>query len=263
MKKLINLKFILLFILPILLLSHKNYPVKVLLAGDSTMADKPLFKKVMDSVSLDSVQEVFLERGWGQLLPEFLNGNKALVVNYAKNGRSTRSFISEGLWTELMNNTQKGDFVIIQFGHNDEAITKGERYTNPDQFRLNFIAFVEDVKAKGGNPILCTPVCRRKFDNKGNLEYVHGKYPDLIREVSKMENVPLIDMEKLTYNWIQSEGVAGSKQYFHKIASGVSRIYPKGLDDNTHFNEKGARIVAKMFSDEVKKQQLKLSKLLR
>lgn len=229
-------------------------PVKVLLAGDSTMADKPLFKSVKDTVSGETFEEAFLERGWGQLLPQFLSEN-AEVVNYARNGRSTRTFVEEGLWTELINNAGKGDIVIIQFGHNDEVPTK-KSYTNPAQFRLNFVAFVNEVKAKGAHPILCTSVARRKFDEQGNLVATHDEYPEMIRLVAAQENVPLIDMEVITSEWLQDAGVEESKSFFHKIAPGISRLYPKGLDDDTHFNEKGARIVAEFFVNEVKQQNI-------
>lgn len=225
------------------------------MAGDSTMADKPLVKQVEDSLTGETIEEVFLERGWGQLLPELIS-EKGQVVNYARNGRSTRTFIEEGLWTELINSTAPGDFVIIQFGHNDGVITK-KSYTNPAQFRLNFIAFVNEVKAKGAYPILCTPVARRRFDDKGVLQPTHGEYPDIIRSVAAQEEVPLIDMEALTSQWLQEAGVEGSRQYFHKLPPGVSRLYPKGLDDDTHFNEQGAREVAQMFVNEVKKQKIK------
>lgn len=228
---------------------------KILMAGDSTMADKPLVKQVEDSLTGETIEEVFLERGWGQLLPELIS-EKGQVVNYARNGRSTRTFIEEGLWTELINSTAPGDFVIIQFGHNDGVITK-KSYTNPAQFRLNFIAFVNEVKAKGAYPILCTPVARRRFDDKGVLQPTHGEYPDIIRSVAAQEEVPLIDMEALTSQWLQEAGVEGSRQYFHKLPPGVSRLYPKGLDDDTHFNEQGAREVAQMFVNEVKKQKIK------
>lgn len=225
------------------------------MAGDSTMADKPLVKQVEDSLTGETIEEVFLERGWGQLLPELIS-EKGQVVNYARNGRSTRTFIEEGLWTELINSTAPGDFVIIQFGHNDGVITK-KSYTNPAQFRLNFIAFANEVKAKGAYPILCTPVARRRFDDKGVLQPTHGEYPDITRSVAAQEEVPLIDMEALTSQWLQEAGVEGSRQYFHKLPPGVSRLYPKGLDDDTHFNEQGAREVAQMFVNEVKKQKIK------
>lgn len=238
-------------------------PAKVLMAGDSTMADKVLSKTGYDSLSGKNFEEPFLERGWGQLLPHCLN-DKALVKNYAKNGRSTRSFIEEGLWTELLNNTEKGDFVIIQFGHNDESVEKKERYTNPAQFRLNFIAFVAEVRSKGAIPILCTPVDRRNFNSDGHLVPTHGIYPDIIRGVARDYHVSLIDLEKLTSEWLQKEGIQSSKKYFHKIAPGVSRLYPKGLDDNTHFNEAGARVVAEMFIKEVRAQKIKgFEKILR
>ena len=238
-------------------------PVKVLMAGDSTMADKDLTKTVIDSLTGKTYTEPFLERGWGQLLPEFLNKN-AIVKNYAKNGRSTTSFIAEGLWTELLKNTEKGDFVIIQFGHNDESIEKVGRYTNPAQLRLNFIAFVAEVRSKGAIPILCTPVDRRNFNSDGHLVPTHGIYPDIIRGVARDYHVSLIDLEKLTSEWLQKEGVQSSKKYFHKIAPGVSRLYPKGLDDNTHFNEAGARVVVEMFIKEVRAQKIKgFEKILR
>ncbi|MFV0391016.1 MAG: rhamnogalacturonan acetylesterase [Paludibacteraceae bacterium] len=247
-----------LFILIVLMLifvSFTSRQTKILMAGDSTMADKVFFKTVTDSVDGQVFEEPFLERGWGQLLPEFVN-EKVIVKNYAKNGRSTRTFIEEGLWTELINSTSKGDFVIIQFGHNDAAVAK-KSYTNSEQFRLNFIAFVNDVRAKGANPIVCTPVARRKFNENGILELTHGEYPDLIRSLAKAQKVPLIDLEKLTTDWLQNEGVVLSKKYFHNYPPGVSKVYPKGLEDNTHFNEAGARHVALLFVQGVKKLEIK------
>lgn len=244
------------FVLCLTLSSFNNTPIRINLAGDSTMADKPLTKEGTDALSGEAFVEDFLERGWGQLLKENVKDN-VLVNNYAKNGRSTRTFIEEGLWDKLIENTHKGDFVIIQFGHNDGAEHKLDRYTNPTQFRLNFTAFIAEVRAKGANPILCTPVARRKFDEKGNLVATHGEYPDIIRSVAKEENVPLIDMEEATSKWLQDEGVENSKKYFHKFEPGVSKLYPDGLDDNTHFNEMGARVVANLFIDEIKKQNNK------
>lgn len=249
-----KVKVAILLVIPFLFLGFGTPKAKILLAGDSTMADKPLVKTWTDSITGEKYTENFLERGWGQLLPEFIN-DKAAVINYAKNGRSTRTFIEEGLWTELIKNVQKGDFVIIQFGHNDEVETK-KSYTQPEQFRLNFIAFVNDVRAKGGKPILCTAVARRKFDENGNLVSTHGNYPSYIRLVAKEQHVPLIDLEKLTSVWLQNAGMESSKKYFHKIPPGVSKLYPNGLDDNTHFNESGARKVAEIFINEAKREDI-------
>lgn len=259
----LKLKYIFFFVVGLCFISFSSKPVRILMAGDSTMADKVLTKTVMDSLTGTTTEVPFLERGWGQLLPEFIN-QKAIVKNYAKNGRSTRTFIEEGLWTDLLANTRKGDVVIIQFAHNDGAVTKTERYTNPAQFRLNFIAFVAEVKAKGATPILCTPVARRKFNEKGELVPTHGEYPEIIRAVAREQRVALVDMEKLTSGWLQKEGVEASKNFFHKFAPGESLLYPSGLDDNTHFNEAGARIVAGLFVKETQKLRIKsFSKLIK
>ena len=255
-------KYSLLLLVGILLISSSKRPVHIFMAGDSTMADKTLTRTVTDSTTGTKITYPYLERGWGQLLPELLN-EKAIVKNYARNGRSTRTFVEEGLWTDLISNTQKGDFVIIQFGHNDGVITK-KNYTNPAQFRLNFIAFVAEVKAKGATPILCTPVARRKFNEKGELVPTHGEYPEIIRAVAREQRVALVDMEKLTSGWLQKEGVEASKNLFHKFAPGESLLYPSGLDDNTHFNEAGARIVAGLFVKETQKLRIKsFSKLIK
>ncbi len=248
-------RLLVLLMLSVSLISSTREPVKILMAGDSTMADKPLSKSGSDTLTGEVFEEINRERGWGQLLPELIS-EKGKVVNYARNGRSTRTFIEDGLWTELINCTAPGDFVIIQFGHNDGVITK-KSYTNPVQFRLNFVAFVNEVKAKGAYPILCTPVARRRFDENGMLVPTHGEYPDIIRSVAKQEDVPLIDMETITSEWLQNAGVEVSNKFFHKLPPGVSRLHPQGLDDNTHFNERGARAVAAFFVQEIKKQQIK------
>jgi lysophospholipase L1-like esterase len=249
-----RLQLILISLLIISLSGMERKPVKILMAGDSTMADKPLFKSGRDTITGELFEEVNRERGWGQLLPELIS-DKGQVVSYARNGRSTRTFIEEGLWTKLIENSSPGDIVVIQFGHNDEVITK-KSYTNPVQFRLNFVAFVNEVKARGAHPVLCTSVARRKFDENGKLVPTHGDYPDIIRSVARQENVPLIDLEKITSAWLQQAGVEGSKAFFHQLPPGVSRLHPDGLNDNTHFNEEGARAVAAFFIQEIKQQQM-------
>lgn len=247
-------KFIILIAVCFLFIAAKDRPVHIFMAGDSTMADKVFYKNVTDSLTGDISQEIFLERGWGQLLPEYFNDN-VIIKNLAQNGRSTKTFVTEGWWGKIISNVQNGDYVVIQFGHNDSSLTKAGR-TTPDEYRANLIRFVDEVKAKGGNPILCTPVMRRKFDKEGVLVDTHGAYPGVVREVAKDKKVTLIDMHKQTSEWLAAEGVVKSKQYFHKFAPGVSKLFPKGLDDNTHFNEKGARIVSGFFVEEMKNQKI-------
>ncbi|MFT3752406.1 MAG: rhamnogalacturonan acetylesterase [Paludibacter sp.] len=250
-------KGFLLISLLILLCSGTSRPVHVFMAGDSTMANKVLSKSGTDSVTGQKWEEPFRERGWGMLLPKFFN-EKVVIDNLAQNGRSTRTFIQQGWWEKIISNVQKGDYVIIQFAHNNGAKDKPDRYTSPEDYRANLLRFVHEVKAKGGKPIICASIMRRKFDKDGKLLDTHGVYPVISREVAKAEKIPLIDMQKLTTDWLVKEGVDASKQYFHKIpADGSSKLYPKGLDDNTHLNEKGARIVAGFFVAEIKKLHIR------
>jgi lysophospholipase L1-like esterase len=246
-----------------LCMAAQKKPVQLFMAGDSTMADKPLTKPALDTVTGDSVQELFLERGWGQLLPEFFNEG-VVVRNFAQNGRSTNRFIREGWWDKLIADLKKGDYVVIQFAHNDGAKDKPDRYTTPEEYEANLIRMISDVRKKGANPILCTSVMRRKFDREGRLVDTHGVYPVLTRKVAKELHVPCIDMQKMTTEWLESEGVEASASNFHQLEPGTSRLFPAGLKDNTHFREKGARKAASFFVEGLKNEKMKgLTKYLR
>src|SRR5947209_5376904 len=140
----LSLMFIMAFQLP-------EKPVRIFMIGDSTMANKPL--------------EDNPERGWGQLFPNYFTSDVE-IKNYAVNGRSTKSFIKEGRWDSVMNQLQKGDWVMIQFGHNDSKKEDSNRYAAPQTlYRANLMRFVNDARNKGANPLLITPVMRRKFDS--------------------------------------------------------------------------------------------------
>src|SRR6478735_6500925 len=122
----------------------QQIPVTIFIAGDSTAASK--------------LPEKRPETGWGEMLQQYFDTKKVVVDNRAQNGRSTKTFISEGRWQAIVDAVKKGDYVFIQFGHNDESKEKGERYTPPADYRTNLSRFVDDVRAKGGNPVLLTPV---------------------------------------------------------------------------------------------------------
>lgn len=251
----IKFKFPLIIALSILLISATTRPVHIFMAGDSTMSDKLFYKNATDSLTGEITAETFLERGWGQLLPEFFS-DKVSIRNFAQNGRSTRLFIEEGLWDKLISEVQKGDYVVIQFAHNDAAKDRPDKYTSPEDYRKNLNRFVDEVRAKGATPIICTSVARRKFDSDGKIVDTHGVYPVISREIAKEKKVTLIDMQQQTTDWLNKEGVQKSRQFFHKMAPGVSKLFPKGLDDNTHFNEKGARIAAGFFVEGLKQQKI-------
>jgi beta-xylosidase/lysophospholipase L1-like esterase len=237
------------FTVSLLFIAATKRSVHIFMAGDSTMANKPLYNHVVDSITGESAPEAFPERGWGQLLPEFLTKD-VRVVNYAQNGRSTKTFAKEGWWDKIMSELQKGDYVIIQFGHNDEK-KDSPRYASPEDFKKNLEKFVDDVRSKGGIPILATSVVRRKFDENGKYVEQMGAYPDMTRAAAKDKNVQLIDMHQKTKAVLENMGEAKSASLFLHLPAGANRNFPNGVIDNTHANEKGARINAGLFVDEM------------
>lgn len=225
--------------------SHK---VTIHMAGDSTMAIKD--------------PKDYPETGWGVPFATFFN-DSTTVINYAKNGRSTRTFIEEGLWAKLMSTLQPGDFVIIQFGHNDESNNKPDRYTTPGQYQDNLRRFINDVRNKGAEPLLMTPVTRRYFDKNGNIKETH-KYSPLARKIAATDDsLIFIDMDAITREYFQALGDAGSALRFMHIRPAVHPNYPNGVRDNTHFNQLGAREVAQLVLAELKRINHPIAKQLR
>jgi len=219
-------------------------PPRLFLAGDSTMADKPLDLP---------------ERGWGMILPEFFR-DPGIVHNHAVNGRSTRSFIDEGRWQALVDQVREGDFVIIQFGHNDEKVEDPARGTDPrTTFRENLRRFVREVRERQATAILATPVCRRRFDTARKLVMTHGEYPDAVRAVATEDKVPLLDLEQSTARWLGETGDEASKAFFMWIEPGRHPKLPDGRQDDTHFVEAGARRVAEMAVTRIRELKLPLA----
>ena len=220
------------------------------LAGDSTMADKP-------------VDPPNPEHGWGQLLPRFFR-DPSMVVNHAMNGRSTKSFLDEGRWQQVVDALQPGDWVIIQFGHNDEKSEDPKRYAAAHEaFQDNLRRFVRDVRAKGANPILATPVARRAWDDAGHLRNTHGEYPEAVRAVAVEAKAPLLELNVLTAALVSGHGVEGSKKLFLWIPSGAYQRKPEGWQDNTHFSAYGAERVAALAIQEMLRLQLPLVQWLK
>lgn len=209
--------------------------VTIFLAGDSTMAPK--------------LPEKRPETGWGEKLGKHFRAEVVRIENRAMNGRSTKTFIAEGRWQSIVDELKKGDFVFIQFGHNDSSKEKGERYTSPEDYRKNLIRFVENVRAKGGNPVLLTPVVRRRFDESGKFYDTHGEYPGIVRSVALKYNVSLIDMHKMSEAVIVKYGSEASKKLFLHLKPGENANYPNGIDDNTHFSPIGAEEMAMLVID--------------
>jgi DNA sulfur modification protein DndE len=240
-------RLILLFFPLMILASCSDDPV-LYLAGDSTMADKP--------------PESEPEKGWGQMLPGFF-GESIRIENHARNGRSTRSFIYEGRWDSIVNTLEKGDYVIIQFGHNDQGISKTGRYATPEEYAYNLTKFVRDVRSRKATPILCTPVMRRRFDENGRFYDVHGEYPGIVRKLAEAYDVPLIDMHRSSEALIVELGPEGSKELFLHVPPGIYPKFPDGVTDNTHFNEYGATRMAELAVEGIKDLDINLKNHLK
>lgn len=204
------------------------------------------------------------ETGWGEKLQQYFDRSKAEVENEAQNGRSTKSFIDEGRWKKIVENLKRGDYVFVEFGHNDEKADKPAVYAaaNTD-YRNNLIKFVTEVRAKKSFPILLTPVSRRKFDASGNFQDTHGDYPDAVRKVAAELKVPLIDMHRVSERVLQDLGAENSRKLFLQLKPNENANYPKGVEDNTHFNDQGAEEMAKLAIAEIKKSNIGLRKLLK
>ncbi len=245
-----QINVILLFILVSLSLGLvADEPVRVYLIGDSTMADKPLIGTA--------------ERGWGQVFPLFF-GSEVVIENHARNGRSTKSFITEGRWQTVCDKLKPGDWVFIQFGHNDAKKEDTSRYAEPhSDYKSNLLRFVNEARAKGANPILLTPVSRRQFDKEGKLVDTHGDYPGVVRELAAEQKVPLIDVHQQSMQLLSKIGPDESKRDFVWIKPGFFTANRAGREDNTHFTESGALKIARLVADRLKDLNLPLSKHLR
>jgi len=223
-------------------------PITVYLAGDSTMAQK--------------LPEKRPETGWGEFLQAFFDDQKVKVENHAKNGRSTRTFIEEKLWQRIIEKLKPGDYVFIQFGHNDSSKEKVERYASPDEYRANLVRFISEVRERNAGPVLLTPVMRRRFDKDGKFYDTHGVYPDIVRAVAVESRVPLIDMHRLSERVIKQCGVEGSKALFLHLKPNENANYPNGVTDNTHFTPLGAETLAALVVGELQTSKLDLAKRL-
>jgi lysophospholipase L1-like esterase len=217
--------------------------IKVFIAGDSTAANKEI--------------KAFPETGWGMPFSYFFDST-VTVDNRAKNGRSTKTFITEGLWQKLIDDVQENDYVFIQFGHNDEVKTKAS-YATPEEYTANLTRFINETRDKKANPVLLTPVARRKFDDAGKVVETHEEYSNIVREIAGKYKVPLIDHGEKSKQLLQQFGAENSKWLYMQLDTLEHPNYPDGRNDNTHFNEFGARKMAEIVLAEIKNLKLELA----
>ncbi len=221
------------------LLSFKNEERKthIFIAGDSTAQD-------------GSNEKNGLIRGWAQMLPLYLSDDVE-IKNHAIGGRSTKTFISEGRWDRLLAGVKKGDYVFIQFGHND-ASSRPERHTSYSEYEQNLIKMIDDTRQKGATPVLLTSVVMRTFYKGSLIDNRLKGYPVITRQVAKKHHVPLIDVNLKTRDFVTMLGDEASKPYYRWLGPGIDPFKPDGIQDDTHMMEKGAKKVASFIAEGMK-----------
>lgn len=217
----------------------------VFLAGNSTVVDQ-------DNEPWAS---------WGQMIPRFFDEH-VCFANYAESGERADTFIKAGRLKKALTQMKKGDYMFIEFGHNDQKLKgpgKGAYY----YFATNLKYFVDVVREKGGIPVFVTPTQRRSFDEAGKIRETHEDYPDAMRWVAQREGVPVIELHDMTRTLYEAMGVEASKKAFVHYPAGTYPHQTKDLADNTHFNPYGAYEIAKCVVEGVKKLNLPWGQYLR
>ncbi|WP_104110912.1 rhamnogalacturonan acetylesterase [Arthrobacter sp. N199823] len=206
--------------------------MKILLAGDSTVANCPT--------------EEFPMSGWGAHLAPHVHA-WAAVHNFAKGGATTESFREEGLWQALLETAEAGDMVLVQFGHNDQ---KQQHLAAGAGYSVNLHRMIREIRSLGASPILCTSVERRNF-HKGVPVATLADYADAVGSVAEDMGVPVIDLHDWTSKLYAAAGEDGSAAYFTQFEPGTHAHWPEGIEDNTHFNQQGALLIAGFVAERV------------
>lgn len=213
-----------------------------------------------DSTAANYSPSQYPQMGWGMVLKCSLDPTVE-VVNLARGGRSTKTFIEEGLWDQLVAQLRPGDTVLIQFGHNDADTKKIVRFTDPNgAYEVNLRRFVADARAKQATPVLVTPIARWMWEN-GEPKDAHGPYAATIRRVAADLKVPLVDLDGDMMAALKARGRLASRQLYlqYEPYDHIAR-YPEGVHDDTHINEQGARLGAALVATSLSKLKLPISR---
>lgn len=236
--------------------------VTLYLIGDSTVAD---YTGDYDP-GKDYMKDRYPMTGWGQYFQEFFapdslkavealfHADSVRVDNRARGGRSTRTFFQEGRWRAVYQNLEAGDVVLMQFGHNDASKKKQERYVNVEGYKEFLRLFILQAREQGAIPVVLTPVARNSGWKGDRMHNIHGAYPSAALEVAREMNADWFDLNQASMDLFSAKGRDYvSRNYFMNLPSGVYPAYPDGLEDNTHFQPEGARAVAQLVFDALKK----------
>ena len=237
--------------------SKDKSTTNIFLAGDSTLTDY--------SLESNYQEKRYPQQGWGGVFQEFFVADSlktfksslaknVLVIDKAKGGRSTRTFFQEGRWRYIFENLKPKDWVLIQFGHNDESEKKVDRYVGVPGYKEYLRLYIHQVREKGATPILVTPVSRNYPWKDGVLGDSHPEYAPAMIEIAKELKVDLIDLNKLSREMLTKKGKDYvTTAYFMNLPEGKYPAYPNGQKDDTHFQPEGAKAMAQIVYDEFKK----------
>lgn len=214
-----------------------NNKMTIFIAGDSTAEIKTKSERP--------------ESGWGEFLSDYFN-DSVKIKNYAMGGRSTKSFLDQNRFQPILNEMKPGDYLLIQFGHNDQKQDDTERYTDPQStYQNNLKWFIKETQRKNATPVLLTSISRRVFKD-GHIDHTSlGEYPVAMRKVAEEEDITLIDMHQLSIQLLNKLGQEDSKELFLHLKENDFENYPEGLIDNTHFSEIGAKTFAHIIAQEL------------
>ncbi len=212
-----------------------------------------------DSTVVDQAKEPWA--AWGQMLPAFFN-SKISVANEAESGETIRSFVSERRLAKIMSTIHPGDYLMIQFGHNDQK--PGPGYVPADaDFKTYLLKYIREARDHGATPILVTPMNRRDFDAGGKILQTLGDYPQAMREVAAQQNVAVIDLNALSKTLFEAMGEAGTLHAFVHFPANSFPNQPLELKDNTHFTDYGAYELARTIVQNIRDQRLSITRYLR
>jgi lysophospholipase L1-like esterase len=231
--------------------------------GANTMDNQITIYIAGDSTAAIKLPEKRPETGWGEAFQAYFKEN-VKIENRAINGRSTKSFINEGHLAKIEKSIQPGDYLIIQFGHNDQKIEDPERGTFPNgDYQDNLSQFIQVANQKNAYPLLLTSVTRRKFEDNIIDNMSVGDFPTAMIEFAEKYHVPVLNIHKITTEFMGKVGNEDSKKYYLHLPPGQSDNYPEGITDNTHFNDEGAKKVAQLIIEAIQQSDLPLRNLLK
>jgi lysophospholipase L1-like esterase len=217
-----------------------------------------------DSTASIYTADLYPRTGWAQPLQDYFAPACATIQDKALSGRSSKSFYDEGSWTPVRDALRAGDYVLIQFGHNDEKTDDPTRYTDPATTYPQYLSmYVDDTRARGATPILLTSINRNKWASATTLSDTHGAYPPAVRQLAAARQVSLVDATALTKVYFERIGMAATTALFMDLAPGQFPNYPDGNTDDTHLQEKGARTIAQMVLADLARQALPLGTLVK